>query len=64
MANALRKIEQHSAKMKKANHAIAHLFISDPYGKKSKMSFMHKIFLTHPPVEQRISALLNEENYN
>jgi heat shock protein HtpX len=60
LASALEKIEMHSGKMKKANHATAHLFISDPYGEKTtvkKISFFHKIFLTHPPVYERTSAL-------
>ncbi len=60
LASALEKIEMHSEKMQKANHATAHLFISDPYGEKThikKVSFLHKIFLTHPPVHERTSAL-------
>ncbi len=60
LASALEKIEMHSGKMKKANHATAHMFISDPYGEKTavkKISFFHKIFLTHPPVHERTSAL-------
>jgi heat shock protein HtpX len=60
LASALEKIEMHSGKMEKANHATAHLFISDPFGEKTvvkKMNFFHKIFLTHPPVYERTSAL-------
>ena len=59
LASALEKISASSVKMKKANHATAHLFISDPYGKKKNkgISFFHKIFLTHPPAEERIQAL-------
>jgi heat shock protein HtpX len=60
LASALEKISSHSGKMKKANHATAHLYISDPYGDRSKtkkVSFLHKIFLTHPPVEERTKAL-------
>lgn len=60
LASALEKIEGHSAKMQKANHATAHLFISDPFGEKTqikKVNFLHKIFLTHPPVYERTSAL-------
>jgi heat shock protein HtpX len=60
LASALEKISSHSGKMRKANHATAHLFISDPYGEKKKnkkISFFHKIFLTHPPAEERIAAL-------
>lgn len=66
LANALIKISAHATPMKKANHATAHLFISDPYkerdegGKKKKMSFFHKLFLTHPPMEERVSALLQK----
>jgi len=60
LAVALEKIERHSGKMERANHATAHLFISDPYGEKTtmkKINFFHKIFLTHPPVYERTSAL-------
>lgn len=60
LASALEKIEMHSGKMKKANHATAHLFISDPYGEKTavkKINFFHRIFLTHPPVHERTAAL-------
>lgn len=60
LASALEKIEQHSGKMKKANHATAHLFISDPYGEKTavkKINFFHKIFLTHPPIYERTAQL-------
>ena len=44
--------------MAKANHATAHLFISDPYavGEK-KVSFWQKMFMTHPPVAERVAAL-------
>lgn len=56
LASALEKISKFSGKMKNANHATAHLYISDPYGKK-KLSFWHKMFLTHPPVEERVATL-------
>lgn len=64
LASALEKISENSGKMKKANHATAHLFISDPYGssknKQERISFLHKIFLTHPPVYERTAALRGE----
>ena len=50
--------------MKRANNATAHLFISNPFGKKESRKFMHKIFSTHPPVEKRVSALLGERKNN
>lgn len=57
LANALRKISGYAAPMQKASDATAHLFISNPFGAK-KTSGLHKLFMTHPPVEERITALL------
>ena len=56
LASALKKIASDPAPMKSANNTTAHLWLEDPYkGKKGK--WLHKLFLTHPPVEQRIEAL-------
>jgi len=52
LASALEKISKHSGKMKRANHATAHLFISNPFGSK-----IRGLFSTHPPVEKRVKAL-------
>jgi len=60
LASALEKISQHGGKMKKANHATAHLYISDPFGKKKDgkgFSFLTKMFMTHPPTSERVKAL-------
>jgi len=58
LATALEKISGYSGQMKRANHATAHLYISDPFkDKKKKVGFMHKLFLTHPPVGERVAAL-------
>jgi heat shock protein HtpX len=60
LANALRKISQHSQPMVRQSSAIAHLYLSDPKGDK-KSSFSKRIgglFATHPPTEERIKALL------
>jgi heat shock protein HtpX len=62
LASALEKISANSVgqKMKNANHATAHMFISNPFGgdgKKNKVSFFAKIFSTHPPVGERVAAL-------
>lgn len=63
LANALKKINGSSIHMKTANHATAHLFISNPFGPDGKAgSFMQRLFMTHPPVEERISALLGKGN--
>lgn len=62
LASALRKIGSYSRPMQKANHATAHLFIANPFGRKANGSvgFLTKIFSTHPPVEERVKALLGE----
>lgn len=61
LANALRKISSVSAPMKTANNATAHLFISSPFASK-KTSGFQKLFMTHPPVEERIEALTTPTN--
>jgi Zn-dependent protease with chaperone function len=51
--------------MKVQHAAIAHLFISDPSGvndaseekEGDKVSWIQKLFMTHPPVKERIQAL-------
>ena len=58
LASALEKISSHSGTMKRANHATAHLFIDDPFGaRKDRTKFLTRIFMTHPPTEERVSAL-------
>ncbi len=57
LASALEKISVNSGKMKKANHATAHLFISNPFGKTSKSNWFASLWMTHPPVEERVERL-------
>ena len=57
LARALEKISQDSTPMKIKNDATANLFIDSPYKGKQKTSWFIKLFMTHPPVEERISAL-------
>ena len=59
LASALEKIGTYNKPMKKANNATAHLFISNPFGGKSH-SGIRKMFMTHPPMEERIKALRNK----
>ena len=57
LANALSKISKYQKPMTRQSSAIAHLYIADPKGS----SFGKKIggfFATHPPVEERIKALI------
>jgi heat shock protein HtpX len=61
LASALEKINQHAQPMRKASHATAHLFISDPFQDKN-IGFRQKIsglFQTHPPASDRIAKLRN-----
>jgi len=57
LASALQKISSYQAPMRKASHATAHLFISNPFGAHEAGKFIAKIFSTHPPVGERIAAL-------
>jgi heat shock protein HtpX len=64
LANALRKIGAVSQPMKKANNATAHLFLSNPFGadhKGQKVSWFAKLFMTHPPIEERVAALMGTQ---
>lgn len=57
LANALRKISQNGQPLVHQSSAIAHLYIADPKGSR----FGKKItglFATHPPIEERIKALV------
>ena len=58
LASALRKIGAYQLPMKTANNATAHLYISNPFGAKAAMSGIAKLFNTHPPIDERIKALL------
>ena len=58
LALALEKIEKYSVPMRRANHATAHLFISNPFGRHGKVKgFLNKMFMTPPSMEERVKAL-------
>lgn len=62
LASALEKISLHGTPMRKTSHAIAHLYISDPLKEEGKKtSLWAKIFMTHPPVKERLAALRGME---
>lgn len=56
LARALLKISAYKEPMLRANDATAHLYISNPFGGKTT-KFFHKLFSTHPPIEERIKVL-------
>jgi heat shock protein HtpX len=56
LASALQKISGANIPLQKANNATAHLFIANPFGGAGKK--ISGLFSTHPPVEERIKALI------
>lgn len=61
LANALRKIGAYAQPLRTASTATAHLYISNPFGPQAAKSFLTRIFSTHPPIADRIKALLDGE---
>jgi len=57
LARALEKISQDPHSLKTANNSYAHLYIASPFRGKQSKSFLTKLFMTHPPIEERIKAL-------
>jgi heat shock protein HtpX len=57
LASALQKISQAGQPMATANNATAHMYIANPFGPKA-FSGLSRLFMTHPPVEERIKALM------
>ena len=58
LASALEKLGSYGAPMQHASNATAHLFISNPFGADGATSFLTKLFSTHPPIPERIQALI------
>lgn len=65
LASALQKIASSSRPLASATNATAHLFFENPFKADSaggrKTSWIIKMFMTHPPVEERIQALLGDK---
>ncbi|MDO8676707.1 MAG: M48 family metallopeptidase [Candidatus Azambacteria bacterium] len=60
LANALLKISKDPSPLRKASNTTAHLWFEDPFDKPGKkISWLHKLFMSHPPVEDRLRALRN-----
>ncbi len=57
LASALEKISQDGSSLRTANNSNAHLFISSPLRGNSNKGWFNKLFLTHPPIEERVAIL-------
>lgn len=57
LAGALEKIGDDQSHLKHAHNATAHLFISSPFKGKEGANWLAKLFMTHPPLEDRIKIL-------
>ncbi len=56
LINALEKLKNNHQSLRRASSSTAHLFIDNPFKKKSA-SFFLNLFSTHPPIEERIRIL-------
>jgi len=59
LARALEKISQDHEPLEAANRATAHLYIASPFKADTgqKVSWAAKMFMTHPPIAERVKAL-------
>lgn len=57
LALALEKISTDTKTLKSANNATAHLFFVNPFKGRNATSFFAGLFMTHPPIEERIKIL-------
>jgi heat shock protein HtpX len=68
LASALLKIEKYPQGIQNVNPSIAHLFISNPQkdntqdtnSRQHKTPWFVKLFMTHPPTEDRVEALIGK----
>ena len=56
LISALQKIAVDTTPMRSAKDSTAHMWLDNPF-KGTGTSWWHKLFMTHPPIEERIAAL-------
>lgn len=63
LALALEKIARFGRPLQTASNATAHLFLENPFGAdrngSEKISLIAKLFMTHPPISERVRILRN-----
>jgi heat shock protein HtpX len=57
LARALEKISSDKNPLRVANNSTAHLFIASPFRGEQTKNWLSSLFMTHPPMEQRVKAL-------
>ncbi len=60
LISALEKIAVDDVPMRSAKDSTAHMWLDNPFKGKGA-SWWHKLFMTHPPIEERIAALKGME---
>ena len=53
----IEKISADPHQLAVAQNTTSHLWFNDPFTDEKKTPWIHKLFMTHPPVEDRIKAL-------
>ncbi len=57
LATALEKISQDQMPLPRASSATAHLYFANPFRGRSAQSWFSRLFMTHPPLQDRIRIL-------
>jgi len=57
LAGALEKISNDEIPLRQAHSGTAHLFIANPFKGKEGKNWFARLFMTHPPLEERIRIL-------
>lgn len=57
LARALEKISADPSPIKTASNATAHLYIASPLKGKEGTNWFAKLFMTHPPIQERVKKL-------
>lgn len=57
LARALEKISGDQSPLKVANNSTSHLYISSPFKGGQSRNWLTKLFMTHPPIKERIKVL-------
>lgn len=61
LVRALEKISADPNPLRVASNQTAHLYISSPFRGRQTTSWLAKLFMTHPPIEERVKALKEME---